>query len=163
MERTSFAKGLGAAVVLVAVLASPAAGQSATQLVRMEIRPISQIAVVGTTSFTIAASQGAVKPGVTTAVASYAVTTNEENRRIIVAIDEPLPDGVSLRMRMDAPPGAQSLDAVTLSTSPQSAVAGISMLNARELGIAYELVTATGVVVPAATKRTVRVTLVTGT
>jgi hypothetical protein len=163
MKRTSFVKGLGAAAIGAALVASPAAGQTATQLVRMEIRPINQLAVIGTTSFTIAASKGAVKPGVTTAAASYAITTNEENRRITVAIDEALPEGVTLRMRMDAPEGAQSLDAVTLSTSPQTAVAGISRLNARELGIAYELVTGTGVVVPAKTTRTVRVTLVSGT
>ena len=163
MDRTCFAKGLGATVFLAAMLSSPRLGaQSVTQLVRMEIRPINQIAVRGTTSFTIAATKGATKQSVTTAAATYAITTNEENRRITVAIDEALPEGVTLRMRMDAPNGAQSLDAVTLSTSPQTAVAGISRLNARELGIAYELVTANGAVVPAATTRTVRVTLVSG-
>lgn len=152
-----------AAVAVCAIgVAAPASGQTATQLIRLEIRPINQIAVQGTTVFQIPATRGPSAGTVQASAAQYAITTNEENRRITVAIDEALPEGVTLRMRMDAPAGANSLDAVTLSTAPQTAVSGISRLNARQLGISYELVTASRAVVPANTTRTVRVTLVSG-
>lgn len=142
-------------------LASTAAAQTATQVIRMEIRPISQIAVRGTTTFTIPARQ--VKAAtVVTSTATYAVTTNEDNRRIVVALDAALPTGVTLGMRMDAPAGAQSADEVRLTTVPQPAVTGISRLNAANLGIAFSLTTDRSAVVPVATTRTVHVTLVSG-
>jgi hypothetical protein len=151
---------MGVALVALASTGPVAArAQSATQSIRMEIRPISQLAVRGTTSFTIPARN--VGPAtVVSSSASYAITTNEENRRITVAIDEPLPDGVTLRMRMDAPAGAEAADEVTLSTTPQTAVTGISRLNARDLGIDFSLTTGGTATVPSTTTRTVSVTLV---
>jgi hypothetical protein len=148
-------------VVALTGLASPAMAQSATQAVRLEIRPISRLAVDGATTFTLPATKSA-KASVVSASASYAITTNEDNRRITVAIDEPMPDGVMLRMRMAAPAGAVAGEELTLSTEPQTAVTGISRLNAGNLGIAFSLVTSDRAVVPAATTRTVRVTLVSG-
>jgi hypothetical protein len=145
--------------LLAAALTAPASGQTATQAIRIEIRPISRLAVTGNTSFTV---PKAAKAGVVTASASYAITTNEVNRQITVAIDEPMPEGVTLRMRMDAPLGAEAEDQVTLSTDPQTAVTGISRLNAKDLGIDFELVTGANAVIPATTTRTVKVTLVSG-
>lgn len=142
-------------------LAATARAQTATQVIRMEIRPINQLAVRGTTTFTIPSSQTRVAT-VVSSTASYAVTTNEDNRRIVVALDEALPAGVTLGMRMDAPTGAQSADEVMLSTVPQPAVTGISRLNAADLGIAFSLTTDKAAVVPRSTTRTVRVTLVSG-
>jgi hypothetical protein len=146
---------------IVAALAGPAAAQSATQAIQIEIRPISRIAMSGTTTFTVSATKSA-KASVVTAAASYAITTNEDNRRITVAIDEPMPVGVTLRMRMAAPAGAAAQDELTLSTEPQTAVTGISRLNAKDLGIDFALVTGDRAVIPAATTRTVKVTLVSG-
>lgn len=149
------------AAVLAAMLCVAARGeaQTASQQVRIDVRPINQLAVIGATTFTVPA-RAAGGATVVSLAAKYAVTTNEENRRIVVAIDEALPDGVTLRMRMDAPQGAVAADEVILSTAPQTAVTGISRLNARELGIGFSLTTGAGVVVPAATTRTVKVTLV---
>jgi hypothetical protein len=145
--------------VFVAAFSAPASGQTATQALKIEIRPISRLAVIGATSFTL---PKAARAGVVTASASYAITTNEVNRRITVAIDEPMPAGVTLRMRMDAPEGAAAKDGVTLSTDPQTAVSGISRLNAKDLGIDFELETGADAVIPATTTRTVKVTLVSG-
>jgi hypothetical protein len=142
-------------------LAGPAAAQSATQAIQVEIRPISRLAVIGTTTFTVAATKSA-RASVVTASASYAITTNEDNRRITVAIDEAMPAGVTLRMRMTPPAGAAAEDELTLSTEPQTAVTGISRLSAKDLGIDFSLVTGDRAVIPAATTRTVRVTLVSG-
>jgi hypothetical protein len=159
----SYAKGFFAGLAgLVLAAAAPAGAQSATQLIRMEIRPISRIAVRGTTTFTIPARSANSAEVVTSASAAYAVTTNEENRRITVALDEPMPAGVTLKMRMDAPAGALSGEEITLSEAAQSAVTGISRLNASDLGIAYSLVTSSTAVVPKSTMRTVRITLVSG-
>ena len=140
-------------------LATSARAQTATQVIRMEIRPVNQLAVRGTTTFTIPARQLQAAT-VVSSTATYAVTTNEENRRITVAIDESLPAGVSLSMRMVAPAGAQAAEDVMLSTVPQTAVNGISRLNASDLGIAFSLTTGKSAVVPVSITRTVRVTLV---
>lgn len=141
-------------------LSSPVLAQSATQAIQIHIRPISRLAVMGATTFTLPA---AAKPGVVTSSASYAITTNEENRRITVALDEAMPAGVALRMRMAAPAGAAAApEELTLTTEPQTAVAGISRLNARDLGIDFVLVTGERAAVPATTTRTVKVTLVSG-
>lgn len=161
--RLSNGLNVGARLLAVGVLlASPVRAQSATQVIHMDIRPISRIAVAGTTTFTIPARTRADASSVSSAAASYAVTTNEENRRISVALDAPMPAGVQLRMRMDAPAGASAEDDLTLSTAPQTAVTGISRLNAKDLAIVYSLIMDGGAVVPAATTRTVRVTLVSG-
>lgn len=127
----------------------------------MEIRPISRLAVNGATTFMLPPTKSA-KASVVSASATYAITTNEDNRRITVAIDEPMPAGVTLRMRMAAPSGAVAGEELTLTTEPQTAVTGISRLNAGNLDIDFSLVTADRAVVPAATTRTVRVTLVSG-
>jgi hypothetical protein len=148
-------------VLVGALTAMPAKAQTASQQISLSIRPINEIAVRGATSFTIPARAGS-RPDTVTAVASYAITTNEENRRITVAIDEPMPAGVSLRMRMTAPAGASAEDELTLSTEPQNAVTGISRLNAKDLGIDFALVTGDRAIIPATTTRTVKVTLVSG-
>lgn len=152
---------LSFAVFVAVGYASPAVAQSATQAVRLEIRPISRLAVLGTTTFSIPATKAA-QASVVTASATYAITTNEDNRRITVAIDEPMPEGVYLRMRMAAPSGAAAQNELTLSTDPQTAVTGISRLNAKDLGIDFALETRDRAVIPAATTRTVKVTLVSG-
>jgi hypothetical protein len=150
---------LGALVAGVA--AAPAGAQSASQPIRLEIRPINEIAMRGSATFTIPA-RTATRPDTIKAVASYAITTNEVNRRITVALDQPMPEGVSLQMRMTAPAGAQAGEELTLSTSAQTAVTGISRLNARDLGIDFLLVTGASTVIPTTTSRTVRITLVSG-
>src|SRR3954471_2255230 len=149
-------------LAVIASLPTSGRAQAATQQIGIEIRPINQLAVVGTTNFVIPARKKAGPATVSVASASYAVTTNEENRRITVALDEALPEGVTLTMKMDAPNGATANDAVVLSTAPQTAVNGISRLNAGNLGISFSLITSDRAVVPDTTTRTVRVTLVSG-
>jgi hypothetical protein len=94
--------------------------------------------------------------------ATYAITTNETNRRIVVSIDAPMPAGTTLTMTMAAPTGGSSIGEVPLSTSPQTAVTGISRLNERDLGIEYSLIAAPGSRVTAASTRTVSLTLISG-
>lgn len=150
------------AAVLLAAAPAVARAQTATQLVRIEIRPVNQIALQGTTSFTIPARVRTAAPATTSASATYAITTNEENRRIVVALDEALPEGVTLSMRMAAPAGAQSEEEVMLSAAAQPAVTGISRLNAKDLGIDYRLTASSGSVIPSALTRRVSITLVSG-
>ena len=104
--RTAFRGLVGSMALVGVVLALPesARAQTATQSLRMEIRPINQLAVRGATTFTIPARQSGAE-SVASASASYAVTTNEENRGISVDLDQPMPEGVTLTMRMDAPSG----------------------------------------------------------
>jgi hypothetical protein len=147
-------------VLLLADAAVSHAQSSAQQAIAIEIRPISRLAVSGATSFTLSKGRPA---GIVKSTASYAITTNEDNRAITVALDAPLPDGVTLRMRMMPPSGVAPADPITVSTAPQVAVSGISRLNAKDLGIEFELVTGDrAVMADAVTTRTVRVTLVSG-
>ena len=151
---------LGFVVFATLCLAEPALSQSATQTIHLEIRPISRLAVTGALTFTLpAANPGTAS--VVTSSATYAITTNEDNRRITVALDEAMPAGSSLRMRMTAPGGSAG-DELTLTTKPQTAVGGIARLNAKDLGIEFALVIGERAVIPAATTRTVKVTLVSG-
>src|SRR5687768_8948147 len=107
----------GLVVFAALCLAAPARSQGATQTLHLEIRPISRLAVTGALTFTLPASRSATA-SVVTSSATYAITTNEDNRRITVAIDEAMPAGASLRMRMTAPGGAPG-EELTLSTEPQ--------------------------------------------
>jgi hypothetical protein len=150
---------LGLVVFAALCLAAPALAQSATQTLHIEIRPISRLAVTGALTFTLPSRSGTAS--VVASSATYAITTNEDNRRILVAIDEAMPAGASLRMRMTTPSGTAG-EELTLSTEPQTAVAGISRLNAKDLGIDFALVIGDRAVIPAATTRTVKVTLVSG-
>jgi hypothetical protein len=147
--------------VLLALATPDGRAQTATQQVRIEIKPINKLAVAGTTNFVIPARTTGPST-VAVASASYAVTTNEDNRRIIVALDQPMPEGVTLTMEMDAPAGAVANAPVVLSTSAQTAVKRISRLAASNLNIHYSLTTSDRAVVPDTTVRTVKVTLVSG-
>lgn len=142
------------------LLPLPLLGQTATQALRLEVRPISAIQIRGTSVVNIPMRQTGSHPVISKSAATYAVTTNEVNRRIMVAIDAPMPDGTTLTMTMAAPSGGRAIESVALSTTPQTAVTGISLLNQGGLAIEYSVIAAPGSVVKAAANRTVSLTLV---
>lgn len=156
-------KLLCTSAALLVVAAGTASAQSATQDVGFEVQAINEISVSGTPSLTISGVQSAGDaPTSATASATYAITTNETNRKITVAIDSDMPSEVTLTAALTAPTGATSAGAVTLGTIAVDAVTGISTLNETGLGITYTLsATAKAGVVPAGT-RTVTYTIVAG-
>jgi hypothetical protein len=141
-----------------------AAAQTATQVVRIQVNAISQIGLTGAPSPLVidAASPGEAPASVTADGAAYAITTNEANQKITAAIDELLPAGISLEVRLAAPVGAASVGSVPLTTSPADLVTGISRTAASALPITYRLrASATAQLGPAV--RTVTFTVVSGT
>jgi hypothetical protein len=62
---------------------------------------------------------------VSDAATTGAITTTKPNQRIIARLDAPLPDGVTLTIRMAAPAGAASRGQVTLATADQELVGPI--------------------------------------
>jgi len=151
-------------LILAAALLGPAPllAQTATQRVEIGIRAINAIEIHGISVLSIPAQRVGATPVVTRAAATYAITTNERDRRIAVSIDAPMPEGTTLTMTMGAPAGGSAIQAVELQTAPQVAVTGISRLNQKGLPIEYSLIVAPGTVVKATTTRTVSITFISG-
>jgi hypothetical protein len=152
--------GAIAAIVPVA----DAHAQTATQVVRFEVNAINQIGVSGAPAPLVinSATAGAAPASVTAGGTSYAVTTNESNKKITASVNQALPAGVTLEVQLAAPSGASSADYVQLGTSSADVVTGISSTTASSLPITYRL-SATPTVQMSAQARTVTFTIVSGT
>ncbi|HEV7587517.1 MAG TPA: hypothetical protein VGO40_05255 [Longimicrobium sp.] len=149
------------AVVLLALSAAKASAQ-ATQDVALEVQAINQLSFTGSPSLTISTATAGSAPTSATANASYAVTTNETNRKVTAQIDADTPSGVTLSASLAAPSGATSAGAVQLGTTAQDVVTGIGTVNASGLNVTYTLsATAAAGVVPS-TSRTVTYTITAG-
>lgn len=149
----------------VALLAPAGAdAQTATQVVRFEVTAINQIGVTGSPAplAITSATAGSSPTSVTSAGSSLAVTTNESNKKITAAIDQPLPSGVTLEVTVVAPTGASSANYVSLSTSSADLVTGISATNAVSLPLTYRL-SATPQASIGMQTRTITYTIVSGT
>lgn len=146
------------ATALVLIMAAPAVGQTASHNVAIHVGAVSIIALKGTTALTVLPHKAGTARTRSTASASYAITTNEDNRELSASIDEPLPEGVTLVMTVAAPAGGTSYS-VNLSTSPQAVVTGISRVAASGLAISYTMVTASGARIPTSAVRNVMMTI----
>ena len=151
---------------LVATLAplDGARAQVATQVVRFEVNAVNQIGVSGSPAAMAihTATAGSAPTSVTANGTSYAITTNEANKKITASVDQPLPSGVTLEISLGAPAGASSASYVQLGTMSADVVTGISHLSASALPITYRL-SATPAVQMSAQARTVTFTIVSGT
>jgi hypothetical protein len=144
---------------------SSAPAQSATQVVTFSVIPINRVAVTGAPAPLVinSAVAGQAPTSVSAAGGSYAVTTNEANKKITASVNQALPAGVSLEVSLAAPSGASSPGSVALGTSASDVVTGISSLNAAALPITYRLTAAPTAQVSGAATRTVTFTIVSGT
>lgn len=150
------------ALALVALSAGKAAAQQATQDVSFEVQAINQLAFTGSPSLVISTATAGSAPTSVTANATYAITTNETNRKITAGINSNMPSGTTLSVSLAAPSGGSSAGAVSLSTTAVDVVTGVSTANASGLSVTYTLqATAAAGVVPAGT-RTVTYTIVAG-
>ncbi|HEX2080170.1 MAG TPA: hypothetical protein VHG08_20885 [Longimicrobium sp.] len=154
-----------AAVLAIAAAAFAAPGahaQTATQTVSYEVTAINEISVTGSPSLVI--NDATAGSGLTSATASgtYAITTNQTNRKITAQLDTNMPSGVTLAVTLAAPTGGTSAGAVSLSTTAQDVVTGVSNANQSGLSIGYTLsATVAAGVVPAG-NRTVTYTITAG-
>lgn len=150
------------AVAAAAFAAPRAHAQTATQTVSYEVTAINEISVSGSPSLVI--NDATAGSGLTSASASgtYAITTNQTNRKITAQLDSNMPSGVTLAVTLAAPTGGTSAGAVSLSTTAQDVVTGVSNVNQSGLSIGYTLsATVAAGVVPAG-NRTVTYTITAG-
>ena len=150
------------ALALVVFSAGKAAAQQATQDVTFEVQAINQIAFTGTPSLVISAATAGGAPTSASANATYAVTTNETNRKITAEINSAMPAGVTLSVSLAAPAGGSSAGAVSLGTTAQDVVTGVSTVNASGLGVTYTLQATSAAGVVASDTRTVTYTITAG-
>ena len=153
-----------AGAIATLVPAGDARAQTATQVVRFEVTAINQIGVSGSPAPLVisSATAGSAPASVTAGGTSYAITTNEPNKKITASVDQPLPSGVTLEVSLAPPSGASSASYVQLGTSGSDVVTGISSTTASSLPISYRL-SATPAVQMSAQARTVTFTIVSGT
>ena len=131
------------------------ASDTATQTVTFSVTAINELSVSGNPAPLIVstATAGGAPNVATDATTTYAITTNEEGRKITGSINTPMPTGVTLAVALDAPNGATSVGQVTLGTSPIDLVTGISTLNDASKAITYSLAaTSAAGVVPSASR-----------
>jgi hypothetical protein len=140
------------------------AGNTAQQTVTYEVQPINELSVSASTASVLvsSATAGSAPNVATDTTTTYAITTNEEGRKITGSLNSDMPIGVTLSVTLAAPTGATSAGKQSLSTTSADLVTGISTLNESGKGISYELAaTAAAGVVPSATK-TVTLTITAG-
>jgi hypothetical protein len=138
-----------------------AEAQTADQIVSYEVTAIDEISVAGTPSLTVNGATAGAEPGSASASGTYSITTNGTGMKVTAEIDEAMPAGVVLTASRAAPAGATSAGAVTLSTTPQDAVTGVTQVSESGLDITYGLsATVTAGIVSG--NRTVTYTITTG-
>jgi hypothetical protein len=140
------------------------ASDTATQNVTFTVSSINDITVSGPpAAMTVTAgTAGGAPTSASDTSSSYAITTNESNRKITAQIDEDMPSNVALRVTLAAPTGATSAGAVTLSSAPADVVTGISNLNESGKGITYGLSATSAAAPVTSASRTVTLTVTAG-
>ena len=159
----SFNKAAVAVLTAGILSASLFAGDTATQTVTVAVSAINELAVTGSPSLTVSTATAGEAPDAVTATATYAITTNETDRKITAAIDTAMPNEVTLQANLAAPTGAATAGAVTLGTTAQDVVTGISTLNESGKNITYTLSATSAAGTVASTSRTVTYTITAGT
>ncbi len=137
------------------------AANTATQTVTIAVSAINEISVSsGTVSLTVnSATAGSQPTNATDGSTSYAITTNESNKKITGQINSAMPANTTLAINLVAPTGGSSAGTVTLSTSPSDLVTGISTLAESGKTITYTLSATIAAGIVASTSRTVTLTL----
>jgi hypothetical protein len=152
------------APIVVAVASEIALAQSATQVVQFQVTAVNQIAVSGDPSplVIVTATAGSAPTSVVGTGTSYAITTNESNKKITASLDQPMPTGITLEVALAAPTGAVTSGSVVLGTAGADVVTGITAMAASSLPITYRLSATPAVHMPTPASRTVTFTIVSG-
>jgi hypothetical protein len=149
--------------MIVAVSATSAAAQTATQTVTFQVDAINQVGVTGSPTLDInAAVAGNAPTSVTSAGNTWAVTCNQTGAKITASIGSAMPVGVTLSATLGAPAGATSAGIKSLSTAAADMVTGITKLNASGLTLTYQLDATAAAGVITSTTRVVTYTITGG-
>lgn len=119
--------------------AIPLAGNQVTlsQTVTVRVLEINRIALSGDVviPFTVVEAGAPPAPAVNSG-ATYSLTVNGQDKKIVGSIDADYPSGMALSVELTPPPGAAAL-AQTLSTAPVDLITNVNMTTATNLGITY--------------------------
>src|SRR5947199_419403 len=153
-----------AVLALVASVANAAAAQTGSQTVAIEVQAINVIYVTGSPSLVVATAivAGSAPTSVTSAAASWGVTTNQSGAKITAALDVGMPVGTMLSANLAAPPGATSNGFTPLSVTAVDVITGLTKQNAAALGLSYKLDATSAAGVVALTTRMVTYTITGG-
>lgn len=93
-----------------------------------------------------AARVASAGPTTTTPVwqASYQISNNEENKKLAISIDSPMPEGMQLTADIGAPAGARAAGRVNLKTAANDAVTAIGTGESGVVPISFSLRTPEG-------------------
>jgi len=111
------------------------AGDVAQQIVTFQVDAINELSINGGSNYLAMA----VGEKSTTGYVSWAITTNETNKRIMGSIDADMAPGATLSVELEAPAGSLSKGPVILSTTAKCLVADISKVADKNLGLTYML------------------------
>jgi hypothetical protein len=139
VSKQHIALAVAAALGLTAVTGAHAAG-SAVQSFNVAVSAINELSVSGNpgTLTVNSATAGSAPNGVTDASTTYAITSNETNKKITAQLDVDMPAGITLGVLLTAPTGATAASQ-SLSTVAADVVTGISKLNESGKSISYTL------------------------
>jgi hypothetical protein len=107
------------------------------QTITVRVEAINEVSVNGESNTLVISSQ----KGSAASSPTWAVTTNETNKRLVGSINADMPPGVALSIELEAPHKAFSEGPVVLSTTPQDLVTGISEVAEANLKAVYTVST----------------------
>lgn len=161
MKRTSFLLLLAGISV---VPATQAAAQTATQNVTYAVSAINQISMSGSPSLTVnSATAGSAPNSALSTGITWAITSNETNKKVTAGLDSAMVTGVTLKANLTAPTATgTSAGAVTLGTVAVDAVTGMSKPEQSGISLVYTLTATTAAGVVTSKTRTVTYTIAAG-
>ena len=129
-----------ASIAMLTLTAFSLRAQSASQVVTFEVKAVNEVGVTGSPNLVI----DSAKPtdgelSIQSTGNTWSVTTNQARAKITAALDEPMPDGVTLSAQLSAPAGARSAGMKPLGTIPVDMVTSINHLNQGGLPLVYQL------------------------
>jgi hypothetical protein len=128
------------AIATSGILVAQSGGSSVTQSVTIEVKPISKISVTGNPNSLIIsdAVPGSGLSSVSDANTKYSLTTNLDNMKIVASINDKMPAGTTLMVKLSSSKAA-SVGMVDLSgaVTPVDVVTGISKCSEVNQSISY--------------------------
>jgi len=116
-------------LLIVGTLAQAQDGSSTTQLLTVEVKPISKISVTGSPEALIVkeAVPGSDLSSVSDENTKYSVTTNLDNMKIVASIDDPMPQGTRLMISLNSSKATSSgIVDISDALTPVNVVTGIA-------------------------------------
>jgi hypothetical protein len=126
--------------MIVALAATSASAQTATQTVTFQVDAINQVGVTGSPTMAITAAVAGNAPTSVTSVGNtWAITCNQTGAKITASLNLAMPAGVTLSATLGAPAGGTSAGIKALGTAAVDMVTGITKLNSSGLTLTYQL------------------------